>query len=55
MNKQGKNGLLIAVIFAMFFTLASGQTLPTGVTLVPFYNTAQVSFVRDTVRTVGMW
>ncbi len=40
-------------MFASLPILAFGQ-LPTGVTLVPFYNTAQVSFVRDTVRTVGM-
>ncbi len=40
--------------FLFFLTGASAQ-LPNGVTLVPFYNTTQVSFVRDTVRTVGMW
>jgi hypothetical protein len=28
--------------------------LPTGVTLVPFYKTEQVSMVKDTVRTVGL-
>ena len=28
--------------------------LPTGVTLVPFYDTTQVSLARDSVRTVGM-
>ena len=31
------------------------QALPNDVTLVPFYSTAQVSFVRDSARTVGMW
>lgn len=38
---------------AMLQWPASAQ-LPTGVTLVPFYDTAQVSFARDSVRTVGM-
>jgi hypothetical protein len=28
--------------------------LPTGVTLVPFYDTAQVSLARDSIRTVGL-
>jgi len=34
---------------------SQAQTLPTGVTMVPFYDTTQVSFVRDSARTVGMW
>lgn len=41
------------VLAAVLWAQASAQ-LPTGVTLVPFYDTAQVSFVRDTVRTVGL-
>jgi len=35
--------------------LVKGQTLPTGVTLVPFYDTTKASFVRDSARTVGLW
>jgi hypothetical protein len=45
---------IAGVVLALFSAKVSAL-LPTGVTLKPFYNTAQVSFVRDTIRTVGMW
>ncbi len=46
---------LILFVFILLRVQAGAQTLPTGVTLVPFYDTNQVSFVRDGARTVGMW
>jgi hypothetical protein len=48
----------ISVFAALCFLLCGARIeaqLPTGMTVVPFYDTAHVSFVKDSARTVGLW
>ncbi len=52
---SGKIFVATAVIASTMFIAQTRAQLPTGVTLVPFYDTTQVSFVKDSARTVGLW
>lgn len=44
----------VALCLAAMLRAPGSAQLPTGVTLVPFYDTTEVSFARDSVRTVGL-
>jgi hypothetical protein len=47
-------GVGIALVVGMT-AMGAGAQLPTGMTAVRFYDTTDVSFVRDSARTVGLW
>ena len=55
-NSFRANDFIRISFFVFFLCLVKIHAqLPTGVTLVPFYDTTKVSFVKDSARTVGMW
>ena len=55
-NSFRANDFIRVSFFVFFLCLVKIHAqLTTGVTLVPYYDTTKVSFVKDSARTVGMW